>query len=929
MGNVSSRRPARSRVELERTNRALQAQVAAHRALREARDERALFDALCAAVVRDGGYPRAWVALRDRAGAITCCACAGADGAGAWGGGSPEAAIAAVVLRTAAPCIEPAVPRAAAPSSQAAFPLRSAEGPFGVFAVHADESGAFVSQELAAFADLADDAARVCETMHAPGCERECRTLGENTPDLIVRWDHEMRRVYANPAFARMIGVPTAELLGTRLGSRYPPELESKRRSAIAVIAESVRACFATGAPALIEFAWPMKEGTLVHSMRLIPEPAGGEIASVLGIGRDVTALKEIERQLRALAENAPDVIARFDREGRWLYANEASERLGGVPVTERIGQRFADIAAAHGWPGTLRDVGDWIVRVAATGESMRREVHFMAPAGESVFDMRLVPEVDDDGDVTTVLAVARDMTDQVRAAEALRASEARFRQVTESIDEVFWLTDAESWAIIYVSPAYERTFGRSCASLYAESRSWLELVHPDDRERVVELRAHQPNAETEIEYRIVRHNDVRWIHARSFPIRDAHGTTYRIAGIAEDVTVRRKLEEQLHQAQKMEAVGQLAGGIAHDFNNVLAVIQMQASLVSEDRSASAQMREGMREIQNATERAANLTRQLLTFSRRQLPRPEDLDVGEVIGNVTKLLRRLLGEDVALETNFASDLPLVHADPGMLEQVLMNLAINARDAMPNGGRLSVSLDAVEVTADAAAARARAATGRFVRMTVSDNGCGICHEVLPRIFEPFFTTKEVGRGTGLGLATAFGIVQEHGGWIEVESAVGRGTTFQVFLPVLSRLTSIAPPPPPLPVRGGNETILLVEDDPGVRGSTRAALERYGYRVVESDTAASAMLAWDRLGRVDLLLTDLVMPGGTSGRGLADLLSTRQPSLRVIYTTGYSPDLVNRLLDLDRGRILLQKPFGPDELAASVRRCLEDGPRCGAT
>jgi PAS domain S-box-containing protein len=759
--------------------------------------------------------------------------------------------------------------------------------------------------------------------------EREFRTLAENTPDFIVRWDAELRRVYVNPAFARTLDAAAERIVGTPLGSHYSPADEAALRDSLRALAERIRAVFATAEASEAEVNWVTAEGARVYLLRLVPERAtDGTIRTVLGLGRDVTTLKERERQLRTLAEHSPDIIIRFDREGRYLYANSALERLTGARVGEHLGRSLGEFSSAGPYrapPEVYRALRERITAVYDAGTPFESEVQLPLQDGDHTFEVRLIPESDEDGQVTSVLAIARDITERERAGEALRASEQRFRQVTENIDEVFWLTNADKTEMVYISPAYERVWGRPCASLYASPQSWLEAVHPEDQERTIEA-AHtlQAAGTYDIEYRIRRPDGAwRWIHDRAFPIRDADGRVYRIAGVAEDVTLRRELEDQLRQAQKMEAIGQLAGGIAHDFNNMLAVVQMQSTLLLEETANSPETRDGLREILGVTERAANLTRQLLTFSRRQVSKPIDLDISDTIGHMTRLLHRVLGEDISLETRFAPSLPLLHADPGMMEQVLMNLAINARDAMPHGGRLAITLEALAVSEQRAALHPGTIAGRFVCLTVADTGSGIPAEALPRIFEPFFTTKEVGKGTGLGLATVFGIVEQHHGWIEVESRVGEGSTFKVFLPTLLRPTAAGTSSGSVPAaRGGTETILLVEDEPAVRSVTRAALERYGYRVLEADSAAAAIGLWNReSATVHLLLTDLIMPGAVSGRQLAETLLAGRPGLRVIYTTGYSPDIVNRMLHFDPGHTLIQKPYTAKELAACVRRVLD--------
>ena len=392
------------------------------------------------------------------------------------------------------------------------------------------------------------------------------------------------------------------------------------------------------------------------------------------------------------------------------------------------------------------------------------------------------------------------------------------------------------------------------------------------------------------------------------------------------DITEKLQLEEQFRQSQKMEAVGQLAGGVAHDFNNLLTIIQMQISMLKMRGALPKDTAAGVEEIANAAERASNLTRQLLTFSRRQVKAARNLDPSELVGGMTKLLRRVLGEDVVLESHFAPELPLVFADPGMIEQVLMNLGVNARDAMPRGGRLLIELEAVSVDEEQAQRHAQARPGKFVCLSVKDTGNGIAADHLAHIFEPFFTTKEVGKGTGLGLSIVYAVVRQHDGWVEVESQIGSGSTFRVYLPALERkkpaeaeTTETAESLP-----GGCETILVVEDEVAVRTVARMALRRLGYTVLEADNAPAALRLWSELaGRVDLLFTDIVMPGGMSGHELAARLQLQRPELKVLFCSGYTREVEQYDVTDGASRNFLPKPYKAGELAEAVRRCLSEG------
>ncbi len=529
--------------------------------------------------------------------------------------------------------------------------------------------------------------------------------------------------------------------------------------------------------------------------------------------------------------------------------------------------------------------------------------------------------------DIGFSLEVHRREAERATAEASLHESEARFRQVADNIQEVFWMTDVTDGRALYVSPAYERIWGRSPESLYRSSTSWVDTIHLEDRARVAEAAATQQALGTYDEvYRIVRPDGrIRWIHDRALPIRDpAGGAVVRVVGTAEDITTRRELEEQLRQAQKMEAIGQLAGGVAHDFNNILMAMMGEAEMAGSNPEAAPELKAHAAAITALAERAAALTRQLLLFSRRQVMRQHDLDLNDVVANLSKMLQRIIGEDVILDLALHPAPLVVHADAGMLDQVLMNLAVNARDAMPGGGRLRIETGLTQVDGEEARRHPDVRPGPHVRLRVRDTGTGIPANALPRIFEPFFTTKDVDKGTGLGLATVFGIVRQHAGWIGVESELGQGTVFEIFLPARDELTgTLAAEPVAAGDRlGGSESVLLVEDDPSVRAVTRAILERAGYQVLATATGSEAIEVSDRGDPIDLLLTDMVLPGGISGSELARRLRRQRPVLRVLVFSGYSAEIAGRDLGLESGSHFLQKPCTAVELLTKVRACLDE-------
>ena len=410
-------------------------------------------------------------------------------------------------------------------------------------------------------------------------------------------------------------------------------------------------------------------------------------------------------------------------------------------------------------------------------------------------------------------------------------------------------------------------------------------------------------------------------------PLFDAAGKIDGMVITVEDITERLMLEAQLRQSQKMESVGQLAAGVAHDINNILTVIQGHAGLLLNAVPPGADSIRSIKQISAAAERAASFIRQLLTFSRKQIFRSKILDLNAVLQNLKGMLPRLIGEDITLETSCQPDLPCIQADTGMIEQIVMNMATNSRDAMPKGGKLTIATSAAEIDAAYVRQHPEARVGRFVCLTVSDTGCGMERQILQRVFEPFFTTKEVGKGTGLGLATVYGVVKQHHGWIEVQSEVGAGTSFKVFLPVAGKAGD-APADPAVKsetVQGGKETILLVEDEIGLLELVRDILQHYHYRVLIAASGAEALRIWDECnGQVDLLLTDMVMPGGMTGGELATELKKRKPGLKVIYASGYSSVLTGK--DFSKGdNIFIAKPYQPNQVARLIRDTIDGVPK----
>lgn len=488
------------------------------------------------------------------------------------------------------------------------------------------------------------------------------------------------------------------------------------------------------------------------------------------------------------------------------------------------------------------------------------------------------------------------DISERIQAELALRRSEEMLQRTQAIAHVVGWSYDIASDLFTSTGEGHE---------MIGQCLRRPELLHPEDVQRVAEAwQAARLGSDYEVEFRLLGRGEPRWIYARATTDRDEQGRPGMIIGVAQDITARRRYEEQRQQAQRMEAIGQLAGGVAHDFNNLLTVINGVAEMVIE-RLPEGWAREEICNILTAGERAASLTQQLLAFSRKQVLQPRVLSLNEVISSLHSLFDRLIGEDIVVTTVLDPSLRPIHADRGQLEQVLLNLAVNARDAMPTGGKITIESRNAEES---------------VELLFTDTGQGIAPQVLDRIFDPFFTTKSNGKGTGLGLATVYGIIKQSGGNISVKSELGRGSCFTMSFPVAEEPRSGGQAEGPRRRLEGNETVLLVEDDDGVRRIARLVLERNGYKVLEANCGAAALELTSRhVGPIDLLVTDIVMPG-MNGRQVADALLARYPGLRVLFSSGYIEDEIVRNGVLE-GEHFLPKPFTPTKLAETVRGILD--------
>jgi PAS domain S-box-containing protein len=646
------------------------------------------------------------------------------------------------------------------------------------------------------------------------------------------------------------------------------------------------------------------------------------------GVVQDITGLRRTAEALtlfRSLVDYTTDAIEVIDPDsGRFLDVNRRACAAHGYTREEYLTLGVSDIdplVAERSWEETreeMRRAGDGVFET-----QHRRKDGSVFPVEVNVTFVRL--------DRDYLIAVVRDITERKRAEAALTESHSLFRAVVEGTSDAVYVKDLDGRYLL-INAAGTRFLGATEAEVIGKRAS--ELLTPEDADAVAahDRQVTTSGASETFEERVTAGGVTRTFVSTKSVYRDARGDAIGVIGISSEVTDLKRLETRLWQAQKMEAAGRLAGGVAHDFNNLLTVITGYAFMLRQALPADSEACGDVEQVLSAAERGADLTRQLLAFSRRQRLQPQVIDLGQPVAAVSGMLRRVIGEDITLQTEIAPNAWPVLADPGQLEQVVMNLALNARDAMPQGGTLRLRTANVEIDGAAARDRPELPTGHYAALFVEDTGAGIAPAALPRLFEPFFTTKEQGKGTGLGLATVYGIVKQSGGFVFVDSALGRGSRFSVFLPRHEPRDEprrerpslkAAAPAVSAPARGA-ETILLVEDEVGVRVAVRRMLERQGYRVVAVADGAQAiehLAESEARGRsIDLVLSDVVMPE-QGGRALGEALAARWPGQRLLYMTGYTEDEILRRGLAARGAGVLEKPFTPARLAEAVRRALD--------
>ena len=641
-------------------------------------------------------------------------------------------------------------------------------------------------------------------------------------------------------------------------------------------------------------------------------------LALGVGYGLAMRLQRFIAQPILELAEASRAVVAKKNYTVR--VPKHANDELGQFVdgYNEMLAQIEARDAALQQTHATLEHrVSDRTHELFEANRSLRSEVAAHRQAQEESDALRAKLQLAYEN-------LQHEASARIAVQEALSRSEERFSKAFRASPVPLAILTRGGGTFMDVNERFTELVGKKREEIVGGTLFSLPLwTVPETRARIEQLLTDgEPlrNWESRIAG-IGKESRAALLSAESFQL----GSEACVLLMTEDISERANLEGQLRQVQKMDAIGQLAAGVAHDFNNMLTIIQGYTQMVLVMQTGEGGViREALEKVISATQRAAKITGQLLTFSRKQVAQPKSLDLNQVVTNVTGMLQPLLGETIRLKWSPAANLPTIMGDSGMLEQLLVNLAVNASDAMARGGDLLVSTFACDIDASYLQARPQANAGRFVCLQVADSGCGMDAEIRERIFEPFFTTKSVGKGTGLGLATVYGIVKQHRGWVEVASQVGVGTTFKIFLPAAKmEMTSAEGDGVGERIRGGNETIFVVEDEPAFRELVSKILRTYGYQIVEAAHGKEALNIWERTSpKPAMLLTDVMMPEGMTGWELAERLRVETPDLKVVYTSGYSPELFGGEVQLHNRANFLPKPFHPRALAKTVRHCLDN-------
>jgi PAS domain S-box-containing protein len=755
--------------------------------------------------------------------------------------------------------------------------------------------------------------------------EARARAVADHSPVGIFMCDPDGKNVYTNRAINAQLGRPMAE----ELGDRWPEHLHPDDQARVLRAWRKYLVDPAGGYD--VELRAVRSDGSerILH-VSASPVHECGRLLGHVGNSVDITERKQTERvlheresRLRAIIETDPECVKLLSPDGELLEMNPAGlAMLEAGSLAEARAKPLLEFVLPE-----YRPPYQALMAQALRGESGALEFEIVGLRGTRRWlETHVAPMRDQAGAIATVLAITRDISARKRSEATMRESEERFRQVVENINEVFWLSEVDGRRVLYVSPRFEEVWGQSCAALYASPLRWLESVHPEDRGRVEAALARWRGEPHDESYRIVRPDGgERWVRARVFPVNDASGRAYRMVGLAEDITERKRLEAEVMRAHRVESIGRLANGIAHDMNNILAPIVMAAPLLKMGLPPD-ETEKILDAIENNAKRGADLVRQLLFFSRGVEGGRGTVDPGKLIQEITDIARQTFPRSIEIDTTVGYGTWFVRGDSTQLHQVLLNLCLNARDAMLQGGTLRLSAENIRLDADTLAGHRDAAPGPFVLFRVSDTGVGVPPEIADKIFEPFFTTKGLGKGTGLGLATVLGIVTSHRGLIKLRSERGRGSVFEVYLPAAPERTAEEKTPEnAAPPGGKGELILVVDDEPNIRSILAQLLRHSNYRVlVASDGAEAAALFARQPAEIRLVITDLDMPI-IDGVGLTRVLRSIRPEVKILVTSGVSGETnrPGRAAELQELRItgFLLKPYTAEHVLIAVHEAIE--------
>jgi len=740
----------------------------------------------------------------------------------------------------------------------------------------------------------------------------------------IVGIDAEGRQIFVNPAAAHMLGYRAEEMIGR---SSHRMWHHSRADGNPFPVKECpIYAAFKDGIVhrGVDEVFW-RKDGTSFWAEYVsTPIVENGRVTGSVVVFQEVTERRRAEDTLHlqaAALESAANTIVITNSDGNIEWANSAFTSLTGYRPDEVLGQNL--LKSGTQAPEFYRDLWSTV----RSGHVWHGELENRRKDGRLYTEeMTITPVRSKNGEIGHFIVIKQDVTQRKKSEKALKQAEEKYREIFENaVLGIFQCTPDGRFLTVNNEFAHMMGF-ESPEQMVVQITDMAHQLYTDpSRWREFQLLLSQEGLVRNFEYEAYRCDGGKsWLLANARTITGAKGEIAYYEGTTQDITENRLLEAQFRQAQKLEAVGRLAGGVAHDFNNMLGVIIGYGDILQTQVPPGDSAVASVTEIQRAAHRAANLTRQLLAFSRKQILQSQVLDLNKLIEELSKMLRHMIGEDVELVCRGGANLQRVKADPGQIEQVIMNLAVNAKDAMPNGGRLSIETANVEVDERFAERHPPMKPGLYVLLSVTDTGCGMNSETLARIFEPFFTTKELGKGTGLGLSIVYGVVKQSGGYIWVDSEPNCGTAFSLYLPVTTEtFTTFAPPDSPVPVTG-EETILVVEDEPSLRELVRTVLARSGYKVLEAHSGLEALSVLRATnGVVKLLLTDIVMPGEMNGPQLAETVSALRPDICTLFMTGFAEDLHNLEGLASRGVGVISKPFTSELLLRKVRERLDKG------